>query len=342
MCRGGALDGVHRVLDRDREISLMSESSTTAPAPAARSHHSSGDPVCSQQGVLRRTGAMSFTRGVKEASEALKTFFVVGLPRSGSTLLAYLLAGIPESLSLSEPYLAQDIYPHWRLRRFFRQVERSANLERVRLPRPCVANTLLEHMRRLALLNGMRYLFVKETYRFAREWKNAHLLDQLALRDHTLIALHRHPYDVAASSVKFCRWWRGVSGRMIRLVAPRIPLFPNDRSVVEHCADNWVEFHRWCRRHRAYMVRYEDLVREPGPTLRRLCESTGLPYCDSMLDHKCPRSAFGGIGAPEVLRRPPRAVDTRSVGRKDLLRHEWQEIISSRCAPHSAALDYEF
>ncbi len=268
------------------------------------------------------------------------TVFLVGVPRSGSTLLAYLLAGLPNSLSLSEPYLAQDIYPHWRLRRYFRRIERAVGMRHSRVPRPCTPATLLDHMQRITTANGLHCLIVKETYRCAREWKNDHLLDRLAARGHSLIVIHRHPYDIAVSSLKFCRWWRGVPGRMIRLIAPRMPLFSTDRAFIEHCADNWASLVGWCRRQRIKAIRYEDLVADPESSMRGVCASAGLPFTPAMLDYKHPRSGFGGIGAPEVLNRAPRPVNTQSVGRKHLLAPEWQEVIASKCAAGCRELDY--
>ena len=269
------------------------------------------------------------------------TVFLVGLPRSGSTLLSFLLAGIPDSLTFSEPYLAQDILPQWLLRRYFRRIERSVGLARVRVPRPCSPAALLEHMKHMATVNRLRYLIVKETYRCTREWQNAHLLERLAEQGERFIAIHRHPYDIAVSSIKFCRWWRGIPGHLIRLVVPRLPLFPTDHALVEHCTDNWVNLVTWCRRRGVGAVRYEDLVVDPERALRSLCGSACLPFHEAMLDYTHPRSGFGGIGAPEVLNRGPRPVNTASVGRKHLLRPELIDIIASRCRSVIGDLGYE-
>jgi len=165
-------------------------------------------------GFTLKSDSLSETMRVSGAIP--ETVFLLGLPRSGSTLLSFLLAGLPESLSLSEPYLAQDIYPHWRLRRYFRRIERSVPLRPVEVPRPCTPKTLLDYMTRVASVNGYRYLLIKETFRCAREWKNAHLLERIVREGHKCIALHRHPYDITVSSIKFCRWWRGLPGQIGR------------------------------------------------------------------------------------------------------------------------------
>lgn len=297
---------------------------------------SNGSPMPTGVEVHESPGASPRT-----SASTLRTVLLVGLPRSGSTLLSYLLAGIPSSLSLSEPYLAQDIYPHWRLRRYFKKIEQTVPLKRVVLPRPCCESTLLEHMQRVATANGLGYLLIKETYRCSREWKNSHLLERLAGGGGRFVGLHRHPYDIAVSSLKFCKWWRGLPGRAIRLVAPRMPLFPTDRDVVEHCADNWTSFVTFCRRWHIPAVKYEDLVTEPQRHLQALCSSTDLPFHDAMLDHTHPRSAFGGIGAPEVLNCPPRPVSSGSVGRSHLLSGEFRDIITARCKQAAGYVGYE-
>lgn len=270
-----------------------------------------------------------------------ETVFILGLPRSGSTLLSFLLAGMPDSLSLSEPFLAHDIYPHWRLRRYFRRLERAVPLQPTDVPRPCTPRTLLDYMSRVAASNGYRYLLIKETFRCAREWKNAPLLERVVCVGHKCIALHRHPYDITVSSLIFCRWWRGLPGHAIRIIAPRMPLFPTDRDVVEHCVNNWISFVSFCRRHSIPFVRYEDLVLEPEQSLRSFCERAGLPFAPDMLDHTHPRRAFGGIGAPEVMKRPPRPPSSESVGRKHLLPGDFQQLIATRCREKAAELQYE-
>lgn len=45
-------------------------------------------------------------------------------------------------------------------------------------------------------------------------------------------------------------------------------------------AGRWLGPHRYCE------VRYEDLVRDPAATLRRVCEFLCLRYVDDMLDHR--------------------------------------------------------
>ena len=84
--------------------------------------------------------------------------FVIGLPRAGTTLLSYLLAGGDDVLSISEPFLAHAIYPHWRLRWFFSRLHRAGNLKPVPVPRASDYERFLGFLTELARSNGLNDL----------------------------------------------------------------------------------------------------------------------------------------------------------------------------------------
>lgn len=267
--------------------------------------------------------------------------WLIGLPRSGTTLLSYLLGGGDSQLSLSEPYLAFDILGRWRRPVFFNRLARKAGLRPIPVPRGNSDAELAAYIVNLAAANGLRHAVVKETYREGHDWENARLLSRIAKQTDAIIAIHRHPYDIAVSSIRFCKWWRGIPGRLIRLWIPRLPLFESDRHVAEHVADNWRSFFHWCRTHEIAAIRYEDLVSRPEEELRKACEACRIPFQPQMLDHTHPRGAFGGIGAPEIMNRPPRPVNTQSVGRKKLLPPEFWAVITDRCGNEAAQMGYE-
>ena len=58
--------------------------------------------------------------------------YLIGPPRSGTTLVGYLLGGLDGVMSLSEPYLARGILDNWQLQRFYYQFQRDACLCRLR------------------------------------------------------------------------------------------------------------------------------------------------------------------------------------------------------------------
>lgn len=136
----------------------------------------------------------------------VKTIFIVGPPRSGTTLLSYLVAGGDRVLSLSEPFLAHAIYSRWRLRWFFVRVRRSGGLHPVRVPRNCDYDGFLTFLIELAQKNDLEFLVIKETYRAEREWENVELLEHVAdgpaprRRDHAA-PLRRRRLDPAFLSL---------------------------------------------------------------------------------------------------------------------------------------------
>jgi len=87
--------------------------------------------------------------------------------------------------------------------------------------------------------------------------------------------------------------------------------------------------------------RYEDLVREPEKVLKEACARAGLAFHPSMVDSGAPRVAFGGIGAPEVINRKPKAVHAKSVGRKKELAPNLLEIVQKGCADAAGELGYD-
>ncbi len=278
---------------------------------------------------------------LNQSARMVPVAFAVGLPRSGTTLLGSLLAGADGSLSISEPYLAQSLYSDSRLRRFFSRVQRGGGLARLTPPKGANLEEMLGYMCELTSQSGLSRLIVKETYRSSREWRNLELMNWIAESSRPTIALMRHPYDVAISSIRFTRWWRGMIGHALRLFAPRLPLFSNDREVVEHVADNWMSFFRWCRTHGIRVVRYEDLVTHPDEQMRIVCETLKIPFELRMLDPGHPRSAFGGIGDPMVMKKKDRPVRRSSVGRKRELAPELQRLIADRCSSATADCGYK-
>src|SRR5262245_54829819 len=94
-----------------------------------------------------------------------RTAFIIGPPRSGTTLLGFLLPGAPGVMAISEPHLARAILPPWRFQHFLRRYRCAAALKNVRVPLRSDDATLLRNLESLAEINGFRALVVKETFR---------------------------------------------------------------------------------------------------------------------------------------------------------------------------------
>lgn len=271
----------------------------------------------------------------------MNTMFVIGPPRSGTTLLGFMLGGGPDVLSLSEPYLGRSIFGPRRLSRHLKGVFRKNGLLFEAPPRTTEAHTFLEYLERLTRINNIPALVIKETYREGKDWDNVELLDWAARSTKPVLGITRHPYDAAVSTLRFCKWWRGLVGHLIRLYIPRLPLFSTDEILMEYFASNWSGFSRWAKRSNVDIVRYEHLIRDPRKTMIECCDRVGLPFHPDMADSSIPRRAFGGIGAPEVLNRKPRPVHAKSVGRKKELPPHLLEIVRAGCQAAATELGYD-
>lgn len=274
----------------------------------------------------------------------VKPVFIIGPPRTGTTLVSFLLGGGEGTLSLSEPFHAHAIMPHWAQHRFFCRLQKSAGLNHVRPPRRFHRQRFQVFLRDLAAHNGLPFLIIKETFHHRRlkpPWCNFELLDGFASEQDPIIGVVRHPYDTAASTVRLLRRLVfGPSGWLVRRLFRNVPRFVDNTDIVRWSAENYLHFAGWVRQRHLFVVRYEDLVSEPGPQLRRICDYSGVPFDERMLDHRHPRTAFGGIGSPEVLYRPPQPVNRKSVGRGKQLTDEHRDILRKVCAPCAAELGY--
>jgi hypothetical protein len=271
------------------------------------------------------------------------TLLIVGPPRSGTTLLAYLLGGAEGVLCLSEPFLTYAIMPHWKLKRIYARFQRRNALRRTPPPPAGDSARYAVFLQYLARANGFRHLAIKETFRDERlgpRWGNLRLLDELAPRGSRVVALIRHPYDAAASTVRLCRWLVGVPGWLLRWRWPTLPRFDSYMAIVQWAAGNWVRYCRWAQQRELHLLRYEELVSAPEPHLRAACAQLGLRFDPRMLDYRQPRVAFGGIGDPGVIARTPRPVSTRSVGQAHQLTGEQRALVKATCAEAAARYGY--
>ena len=98
-----------------------------------------------------------------------RTVFVIGPPRSGTTLISYLLAGGEGVLSLSEPFRLHRVFPNWGLRWTFWQLQRSAGLLRIPPPTHSREVDFLDYMRGLAVANSLSHLVRSEERRVGKE-----------------------------------------------------------------------------------------------------------------------------------------------------------------------------
>ncbi len=275
----------------------------------------------------------------------VKHIFIVGPPRTGTTLLARLLAGGEGVLSLSEPFHMHAILHRWVLGGFYWRFQKSRGLRRLRLPNRCTPKRYLGFLREMAGANGFDFLVLKEVFHelgLKRPFRNFDLLDECTTGGAPVVALIRHPGDAAASTLGLLRWLLGKHrGCIIRLLWPSVPRFRNDNHIIRWTAENWVHFADWSRRRRLFVIRYEDLVENPDETLARICEHAGLPFHKRMLEHhRHNLTAFGGGGDPKLILCRPRPIHTESVGRGQSLTRKQYESIKTTCGTRAADFGY--
>ncbi len=211
--------------------------------------------------------------------------FAISLPRSGSTLLQRMLAVSPEIATTAEPWL---MLPLWAMRdpavgRAPYSHHTAANalndfIEAI----PDGERCLDEAVRELALTlygaaaQGRRY-FLDKTPRY-------YLLIPYLQRlfpDAHFVFLVRHPLAMLASVADTFNngrfWW------------------------FEYWID-WIEGHRCmaeairCGSSTTRIVRYEDLVSSPVPTMTGLCESLGIPFMENMVSSYAETKLPGRMG----------------------------------------------
>ncbi|MFO1468556.1 MAG: sulfotransferase [Steroidobacteraceae bacterium] len=238
-----------------------------------------------------------------------KLIFITGASRSGTTLLSFVLRNHDEVFGLKElQYFGSAWDPRDRQRKFTRAqaIEAAASLfacQEFGILAPRVTD---EHQRRAAaLVDGLgehgsdpAELFAAAVNDLARAAGKSIPCEQTpryvfyagALLDlypgAQVVHLVRDPRAVMASQKK--RWQR----RSLARAGVNVPRWQSLRV--------WVNYHPftvarlWSRATRAALalakhprvtiLKFEDLVREPEPTVRRLCSRLGLSFDERMLD----------------------------------------------------------
>ena len=268
---------------------------------------------------------------------SVKTTFVIGLPRSGTTLLAYLLAGGDHVLSLSEPFLSRAVCRHRLLNVIF-----FPKIRKYRISPPENSDEIgfLSYLKNFSSDLGFSSLIIKETFRLEPYFANIILLNRIANSGEPVVAITRHPYDTAASTLKMFRQWRGVARKLTRIIISGFPVFSEDRDVIQWVAENWLSFARWCKQRQPYVVRYESLVENPDLYLRDICERYNIPFTEKMLKNNHPHSFFGVSGDLGVLNKRYEKLYVRPIGRRDQLQPEFLDIIKTTCCEAAEEMGY--
>ena len=271
--------------------------------------------------------------------------FLIGPPRTGTTLLARLLAAARGVLSLSEPFHLHTLLNPWVLRGFFRHFEWKHGLRRAAMELDCDEKGFFRYLKGMTRVNGMRHLVIKEVFKqpeLPTPFPNFEQLNRLLDTRTAAVGIIRHPCDAAASTLGLLRWLLGKHrGCFIRWFWPTTPRFRDDNEIIRWAAINWNCFAEWTRRRGLYTIRYEDLVADPTNVLPRICQRVGIPFHHDMLDHHNHKpAAFGGIGDPKVLMKKDRPVYDHAVGRGQSLTARQYDLVRAHCGAAAAEFGY--
>lgn len=220
---------------------------------------------------------------------AVKAVQIIGTQRSGSNLLRLMLNQLDGVFAPHPPHILSTFLPLipdygdlgddavflQLVDDVCRLVELNPvpwvgiHLDRTSIVRSCNSPTLVEVFRRVYESGATQH---SAGLWCCKSMQNVHHLDLLMENglDPFLIFLYRDGRDVALSFRK-------------AIVGPK---------HVYHIARQWQEEQELALRRvalagheRAIAVRYEDLLRQPGVEMHRICSFLGLPYSDKVLDY---------------------------------------------------------
>lgn len=278
------------------------------------------------------------------SSGAVKPVFIIGPPRTGTTLLGQLLGHGDNVLSLSEPFLVWRIMRPFVARSFFGIMSFRMNW-RVPIPPSLPPHELFTFVRDAAERTGKNRLVIKEAYHdfgLPSPWINIDLVQDISASGAPLVLIIRNPYDAISSTLNLARKYAlGWRGYLLKIFAIYVPRFASEDEIVGYAAHNWAQFARWAAARREIVVRYEDLVTNPGVHLRRVCEQLGLPFEESMLTENRRPGAFGGLGDPSVLTGKPKPIHASSIGRGKGLSTSQSSIVTSHCGQIAGQFGYQ-
>jgi sulfotransferase family protein len=189
-------------------------------------------------------------------------FQIVGVPRSGTTVLAAKLSNHPRMICLNEPFLV------WRETgeiTITQTQRRWGFAEKVSM----VPHKLIEE---LCLNSALSHVGFKETFRTPR--LNSHFPNDSFLKGivhakavEKTVAIVRNPKDV----------WNSHRKKQLKF-RPDARLMLTDGFM-----HNWNEYVRWVIGEGLFWIKYEDLVAQPEESFARIAEYIGFDFLPEML-----------------------------------------------------------
>jgi len=213
--------------------------------------------------------------------------FLVGCPRSGTTLLQSLLAAHPQIASFPESKFFQYLVPeHEPRRRFFGLVSRrlQPRLEeffKSEIGRP----EMLQYLPQIPLMSWYTRKFIKILQILTEEQGKSIMLEKTP--EHLY---HIDYIEKIVPGVRFIHILRNGSDVVASLyeVTRKYPnsLWQGALSL-DDCIERWIQAVEISRRHlhklNHLLIRYEDLVENPPTELEKICGFIGIEFIETML-----------------------------------------------------------
>lgn len=218
-------------------------------------------------------------------SEIRARVFLVGCPRSGTTLLQSLLTAHPQIASFPESHVLPEIVAN---RPLFRRVGVATSKAQKNFAQ--VLHTLgLEHLQHHKPKVGV---FTKE---YVRSFVK--VLDEATLQQGKDVWLEKTPrhlhyvesIEASAPSAKFIHIIRNgsdVVASLYEVTHKHAEVWGGPRDI-DRCISRWLQDVQLSKENlqkpNHLLVRYEDLVEETKATLESVCTFVGVPFTKSML-----------------------------------------------------------
>lgn len=219
----------------------------------------------------------------------MKRIFIVGCPRSGTTLLQSMLAAHPDLISFTESHFFTRGFIHLRPKNIFY------------LPRNNIEIQLLTFLRENNIDVELPNILSSSKIKSAGYWRNLFikLLDTHASHslykgwiEKTPAHLHHIRFiSRQTNRVSFIHMFRNGQDvtSSIYDVSNRYPHIWGRRTI-EECANRWnrdiKKSLRWIKKENHMGIRYEELITEPESILKQLIYFLKLEWSDSVLNHQ--------------------------------------------------------
>lgn len=261
--------------------------------------------------------------------------FLVGCPRSGTTLLQSLLSAHPQVFSVPESHLYSRVSSRNRLLRrlgmarrdapeIFSRILVSSGLPPAK-PRGVTVNF---YLRRLAEALDKATLAEGKTVWLEKTPRHLYYLSDISrtLPSAKFIHILRNGSDVVASLYETTHQYPGLWG--------------GERSI-DSCIDRWIKdialSSQYQGKRNHLIVRYEELIEDPETSLRKLLVFVDIPFAKSILtDYRYASRKVVASSEAWKASVQDRIQDTRNCKFRRVFAPEKQAYILKRIQPHAA------